>query len=91
MIILFLMGWSYRAKINFSLSDPCGRVPARVYLFDVRGRVPRDDGGEAVRVALQDVPLGQEDEGRLRRAGLQALWPRRVRVGQGSGKKGALG
>ena len=51
-----------------------GRIPGRADVLDVRGGVPGDDGGEAVRLALQALPQVQEDEGRLRRVVLQALW-----------------
>ena len=68
------------------LSGARARVSAQLHLLNVRGGVPRDDGGAAVHVALQDVPLGQEDEGRLRGEGLQALRPRRVRQRQGTGE-----
>ena len=53
-------------------------------MLDVRGGVPGDDGGEAVRLALQAVPQVQEDEGRLRRVVLQAL-RQGVRVPEGAG------
>ena len=61
-----------------------GRVPGRADVLDVRRGVPGDDGGEAVRLALQAVPQVQEDEGRLRRVVMQAL-RKRVRLPEGAG------
>ena len=66
------------------ISASCGRVPGRADVLDVRGGVPGDDGGEAVRLALQAVPQVQEDEGRLRRVVLQAL-RQGVRLPEGAG------